>query len=444
MEHFDVFVVGTGVAGQTVAGEAAEAGKRVAVTDVREYGGTCSRRGCIPKKVLYTAAESVERVRAHVGAGVAGDVRIDWAGLVAFKRTFTEPVPERIEQWLSGLGVTTLHGAARFVSAEEIEVDGRTYTADHFVLASGAVPRPLGIPGEDLVVDSEAFMDLDSLPARIVFIGGGYVSFEFAHIAAAAGSEVTILHRGARALEGFDPDLADWLVGAYRERGIVLRTEAHVDEVLRSGGGLVAECSDGLPVVCDMVVHGAGRIPALDGLALDAAGVVAGPHGVEVDASMRSTTNPRVFAVGDAAASGAPLTPVATIQGRVVVANLVAPGSTIFNPAVTPSVVFSAPPLAAVGLTEEAARAAGLEIEVKLNDMSEWASSRWARSDAAGAKIIVERATDRIVGAHLVGSHAEEVINVFAAAMRGGLTATDLRSTAWAYPTSGSDIVYLL
>ena len=444
MDRFDAIVIGTGVAGQTAAGELAAAGMRVAVIDKREYGGTCALRGCEPKKVLFTAAEPVERVASQAGNGVAGSSRMDWPALMAFKRTFTDPVPAETEEWLAGTGAVLLHGTAQFDSEETIRVGEARYAAEHFVIATGAVPRNLGIPGAGLVVDSEGFMASDTLAGRVAFIGGGYISMEFAHIAAAAGAHVVILHRGSRILEGFDPDLVDMLARGYVGAGIEIRTGVVVTEVRRSGGALEIVCSTGDVVSCDIAVHGAGRVPDIEELRLDLAGVAYGRGGVEVDERMRSTTNPRVFAVGDAAASGIPLTPVGIAQGMIAAANILRPGTASFSGAVTPSVVFSDPPLASIGLTEAQAREGGLDVEVKLIDTTSWAASRRVGQRISGAKTIVERGTDRIVGAHLLGHGSDEVINVFAAAMVGGLTATTLRSAVWAYPTAGSDIAYLL
>jgi glutathione reductase (NADPH) len=444
MEQFDVIVIGTGVAGQTAAGKLVAAGKRVAVADKREFGGTCALRGCEPKKVLFTAAEVAERAAAQAGNGLSGTVGVDWPSLIAFKRTFTDPVPPATEKWLTDAGAVALHGLARFASPDTIDVGGVQYAAEHFVIATGAVPRPLGIPGAELVTDNEGFMAAETLGGRVAFIGGGYISFEFAHMAAAAGSHVVVLHRGARVLEGFDPDLAEMLARAYRDAGIEIRTGAVVAEVRSAGGALEIVCDSGDIVACDMAVHGAGRVPDLEGLDLEAAGIAFGPHGITTDDSMRSTTNTRVFAAGDAAASGIPLTPVGISQACVVVANILEPGPARFAPVVTPSVVFSDPPLASVGLTEDQARERGLDVEVKLTDTSAWASSRRVGQRVSGAKTIVERGSGRIVGAHLLGHGAEEVINVFAAAIAGGLTASDLKGGLWAYPTAGSEIVYLL
>lgn len=445
MERFDVIVIGTGVAGQAAAEELARAGKSVAAVDKREFGGTCALRGCEPKKVLWAAAEAVERADQQVGTGPTGNMTLDWPSLMAFKRLFTDPASARIEKGLVASGVTALHGIARFVDESTLDVDGTRYRAEHFVIATGALPMPLGIPGEDLVIDHEAFMSAEALEERIVFIGGGLISFEFAHIAATAGAHVTILHRGQRVLKGFDPDLAEMLTTGYREAGIGVRTSAPVAEVRRrDGGGLEVELGDGTAIDCDTVVHGAGRIPDLGGLDLEAGGIASNQHGITVDSEMRSVSNPRVFAAGDAASLGPALTPVGVRQARVARANILEPGSARFAPKAIPSAVFSGPPLTSVGISEAEAAALGLDVEVKLIDRTGWVSSRRTGTRVSGSKTIVDRESGRILGAHLLGHGADEVINVFAAAMAGGLTAEELKSSIWAYPTDSSEVVYLL
>ena len=288
MSDFDVIVIGTGVTGQTVAEELAGGGRRVAIVDRREYGGTCILRGCEPKKVLVTAAEVVERAEAQAGHGPAGELRLDWPALIAFKRTFTDSAPRSIEEHLKSVGVEALHGRARFTGPESLAVDGASHSAEHVVVATGARPVPLGIEGEDLVLTSEDFMASETLGERVVFIGGGYISVEFAHVAAASGATVTICHRGPRVLEGFDPDLAGMLMDGYRRAGIEVRTRAPVHAVVEEAGALAVVLEDGTRIPADMVVHGAGRAPDLEALDLDAAGVTFGSRGIEVDQALRS------------------------------------------------------------------------------------------------------------------------------------------------------------
>jgi glutathione reductase (NADPH) len=440
---FDLVIVGTGVAGRTAIDEAVAAGLRTAVVDERPYGGTCALRGCEPKKVLFAAAEVVRRARGQKGHGPSGDLRLDWAELVAYEHTFTDGLPESFEHTFSEEGVVTLHGTARFTGEDTIDIDGEELTFLHALVASGAVPIPLGIPGAELVVDSEAFMSLPSMPERVVFIGGGYVSFELAGIARATGAHPVILHRSARPLKEFDADLVDRLVAQYADDGIEVRVNAPVSAVERNGDVLSVVCGDGARRDADLVVHGAGRGPDLSRLELDAAGVRAGRHGVEVNETMRSVTNSRVFAAGDAAAVGPPLTPVGILQARVAVANILEPGSIRYAPPVVSSVCFSQPPIASVGMT--AADAEGRDdIMVKLTDTSGWASTKRAGLSHGGVKTLLDRRTGRLLGAHVLGEHADELVNVFALAIASGSTDEQLKGLLWAYPTAASEIVYEL
>jgi glutathione reductase (NADPH) len=442
VEGYDALVIGTGVSGQVVAADAAAAGLKVACVDRIPYGGTCALRGCEPKKVLYGASEAVDAIRRLVGRGPAGTVSVSWPELQAFRRTFTDPVPARVEGWMREAGIEVLHGTASFVSPGHVAIDGESVETHSIVVAAGARPRPLGFEGEALVCTSADFLYLAELPQRIVFVGGGYISFELAHIASAAGADVTILHRGNDPLAGFDADLADALVDAYRLAGIRVVLGAPVTAAYRDGAGLAVEAG-GERYSCDLAVHGAGRVPDLGALDLAAGDVAAGPHGVEVDEHLRSTTSRSVYACGDAASRGAPLTPVGIRQGAIVARNLVREGSATWDDPLTPSVVFSGPPLAGVGLTEAAARAAGLDIEVHSFDTSGWFTSRRVGVRRSAAKTIVERGTGRILGAHLLSDNAEEVVNVYALAISRGVTARELQEMPLTYPTITSDIDYL-
>lgn len=443
--RFDVIVIGTGVAGQTAAEELATAGLSVAAVDRREVGGTCALRGCEPKKVLVSAAEVVERAAGQCMNGVSGFAGLDWAELIAFKRTFTDPASGNIAEFMRSTGVTLLSGEARFAGPDTLEVAGESYSGDNFVIATGARPVPLDAPGDELCLSAEQFMASETLPDRIVFIGGGYMSFEFAHIAASAGSQVTIVHRSERVLRGFDPQLAEMLVRGYRSRGIEVVTGSPVAEVRAVDGARPLEvvCEGGAVFGAGMVMRAIGRTADLDALALDAAGVARSPRGIETDSAMRSTTNPRVWAAGDAAAIGPKLTPVGIRQARVIVGNILGEEHR-FDPTMVPSVVFSDPPLASVGLTEAKAAEFGLDVGARFTDTTQWASSRRTGTRVSGAKVLLERETGRILGAHMLGHNADEVINTFAAAMLGGLTASEIKSSMWAYPTASSEIVYML
>jgi len=441
----DLIVLGTGSAAQSVAYPCREAGWSVAVVDDHPFGGTCQLRGCDPKKVLVGVADLVDWSRRMQGKGVpAPGLPLSWPDLIRFKRTFTDPVPEQNEQSFAQAGIIARHGRTHFVDRTSVQVGEDTLVGRHVVIATGARHAPLGIAGEEHLSTSTQFLDLYELPRRIVFVGGGYIAFEFAHIAARAGAQVQVLHRGSRPLEKFDPDLVAQLVQTTRELGAEVHLNTEVAAIERQGDHLLvhAHTDEQEQIVeADLVVHTAGRVPEIDDLDLEVAGVAREKDGVSVNEYLQSVTNPMVYAAGDAVASGGfPLTPVAGMQGDIVAKNLLEGNSHTPNYTGIPSVVFTIPPLARVGLLEEAARAQGLRFTTHHEDTTSWYSSRRVALPHTGYKVLVEDGTERILGAHLLGLHAEEVINLFAFAMRTGLHATDLKQMVYAYPTSASDV----
>ena len=441
----DVIVLGTGEAAQTVAYTCREGGWSVAVVDSRPFGGTCQLRGCDPKKVLVGVSELADWSRRMQGKGIsAPGLSLNWPDLIRFKRTFTDPRPAQNEQSFAEAGITTRHGRAHFVDRTSVQVGGDTFVGRHVVIATGARHATLGIPGEEHLTTSTQFLELDELPRRIVFVGGGYIAFEFAHIAARAGAQVKVLHRGSRPLKQFDPNLVSMLVQATRELGIVVHLRTQVEAIERQGNTLRVHAQTGEQehtVEADLVVHAAGRVPEIDDLDLAAAGVAREQDGVSVNEYLQSVSNPAVYAAGDAVASGGfPLTPVAGMQGGIVASNLLEGNRHTPNYTGIPSVVFTTPPLARVGMTEEEAHAHGLHFRTRHEDTSSWYSSRRVALPHTSYKTLVEEGTERILGAHLLGLHAEEVINLFALAIRMGLRASDLRSMVYAYPTSASDV----
>jgi glutathione reductase (NADPH) len=364
-----------------------------------------------------------------------------------FKRTFTDDVPESVENAFEKAGIATFHGHARFVDATKVQVGEDILSARHVMIATGAKPADLDIPGQELLMLSEEFMDLDELPRKIIFAGGGYISFEFAHLAARAGAKVTILHRDDHPLRGFDPDLVGQLVETTRDVGIDLRLDARVYAIEKSNGGVLVRATTerGEELFeADIAVHGAGRVPDLGDLNLEKAGVEREPHGVKVNEYLQSVSNPAVYAAGDAAALGLPLTPVAYTQGDIAAENLLHGNRTRFDASVIPTVVFTVPPLAAVGLSEAAARDRGLKFQVHQADTSTWYASRRLGMKHTGFKVLVSEEDQRILGAHLLGPNAEEVINVFALAMRFGIPAPELKRMLYAYPTDSHDVRYML
>jgi glutathione reductase (NADPH) len=446
---FDLIVIGTGSGGSAPAYRCREAGWRVAVLDDLPYGGTCALRGCDPKKVLVGAAELVDWNRRMQGRGIVGDAQVSWPDLMRFKRSFTDPVPANREQAFEQAGIATYHGPGRFVGPDKLSVDGEVLEGRHFVIAAGAKPRRLGVRGEEHLVTSTAFLELDRLPPQVAFVGAGYISFEFAHVARRAGVQAIIFGRG-RPLQHFERDLVTRLADHTRSLGIELRLDTEVTAIEKTDGRYrvrVTTHGHTAAVEADLVVHGGGRVPNTGELDLGAANIATDPDGgVRVNEFLQSVTNPRVYAAGDAAAAAGslPLTPVAAYAGTIVASNLLKGNTRRPDYRGIPSVVFTVPPLAGVGLTEAQAREQQLDVRIKSQDTSSWYSNRRVAETSAMFKVIIENQTGRVVGAHLLGPHAEEVINLFALAIRSGLPATDLKHLLYAYPTSGSDVPYMI
>ncbi len=448
-KKFDLVVIGTGSAASTAAFKCRAAGWSVAVVDFRPFGGTCALRGCDPKKVLVGAAALIDWIRRMGSKGVRGDkARIEWSELVRFKRTFTDPVPKQREKTFAEAGIETFHGLARFIGVTTVQVGEDALEGRYVLIATGAKPRRLNIPGEEHLTTSEQFLELDSLPRRIVFVGGGYISFEFAHVSVRAGAEVTVLHRAERPLERFDPDLVRQLVQKTRSLGVDLQLCTEVNRIEKTGDQLLVHASTDdskAEFRADMVVHGAGRVADIDDLNLAAAGVELEKKAVKINEYLQSVSNPAVYAAGDCASSPLPpLTPVAEYEGTIAAANLLKGNHRKVGHIAVPTVVYTVPPLAAVGLSEHAAQQQALRFRVRRENTSSWYSSRRVAEDCSGFKVLVDEENDRVLGAHVLRPEADELINVFALAIQSGITAEALKHTIFAYPTHGSDVAYML
>jgi glutathione reductase (NADPH) len=446
---FDLVVIGSGAAGSAVARRCRAAGWTVAVVDKHPLGGTCALRGCDPKKVLVGAAAALDAAQALDGKGISPNgLAINWPDLMRFKRTFTDPVPQQRKDSLHHAGIETFQDVARFIGPTQLSVGDAALEATRAIaVAAGAKPAPLDLEGREHLLTSDDFLELPSLPSTIAFVGGGYIAFEFAHIAARAGARVTIIHRGERPLEQFDADLVEHLVDRTRTVGIDLRLRAEVCAITAVGRGYRVQFdgAGGGDIDADCVVHAAGRVPDLDDLQLDVGQVERSRDGVRVNRFLQSVSNPNVYAAGDCAATGGPrLTPVAGYEGRVIGANILEGTNTAIDYAAIPSVVFTIPPLARVGLGEGEARKAGLRFTTRYEDTSTWYSSRRVAERASAFKLLIEEDSHRLLGAHLLGPHADETINVFSLAIRLGVTADRLKQMLWAYPTHASDITSMV
>jgi len=441
--RYDIIILGGGNAGFGVSAVAAEAGKRIAFVEERDFGGTCPNRGCTPKKVLVAAGHAlheIETARAH-GISV-GPAKLDWAKLIDRTQAMIADIPDRMAGLAEKRG-EVYRGAARFVAPNAVEVGGQRLEADNVVIATGSRPRPLPIPGAELMITSDEVLTERQQPREVVFIGGGVIAMEFSHVYARAGTKVTILEALPRLLPGADKDAVNVIRAESERIGIAIRTEVKVTGIDKADGRLrVRFQQDGAEhsITADRVVNGAGRIANVEGLDLDAAGIKHDNIRIEVDDYLRSVSNPAVWVAGDSLVGPGQLSPLATYEGRIVGRNIVEGAKHKPDYSAVPTGVFTVPALASVGLTEGEAEKQGIDVEVAVNDMSDWFSARTYAETVAWVKTLVERGSGRIVGAHMVGHQGEDLIHMFAMAMRHGITAAQFKDQIFAFPTFSADL----
>ena len=447
-DKYDVVILGGGNAGIGVTAPTRAAGLSVAMVESGDLGGTCPNRGCTPKKVLVAAGHAlheIERASAHCIS--VGEPRLDWAALIDREKQMISPIPGSLGRLMADRGVEVIRGEAAFAGPNAVRVGDRMIEARHIVIATGSKPRSLPIPGADLMITSDEVLSERQQPSEVVFIGGGVIALEFAHVYARAGTKVTILEVLPQLLPAMDADAVGRIRNESERIGIEVNTGVTVKEIDSRNGRLrvsFERSGRACEVEADRVVNGAGRVANIDSIDLDAAGVRHRSGRIDVDDHLRSASNPAVHVCGDALWTSPQLSPIATYEGRIVGRNIVEGPVAKPDYASTPPAVYTVPAIASVGLTEARAKELGHRIKVHANDMSDWLSSRTYNEPVAWAKVIIDEATDRILGAHMVGHAGEELIHVYAFAMKFGIAAREIRETVYAFPTFSADITSML
>jgi glutathione reductase (NADPH) len=431
-------VLGTGAAGNQAAYKFAEKGLRVAIIENFTPGGTCSQRGCDAKKILLTGSEAKDAVERLLGYGLKGLVSIDWRQLMERKNEYTRAIPEQTRNRYDDLGIDYYHGEPRFLSNKKLLVDEIELEAEQFLIATGLRPRELSVPGSERFLNSNEFLELRDVPRRLVCIGGGYISFEFAHLARIAGAEVTMVLRST-ALKQFEQELVAVLLEATEALGIHI---IHETEVV-SYEDMTLALSNGTNVQADVVLNATGRVASIDSLDLNKAGVIFEDKGIRVNDYLQSSA-PNIYAAGDVAVSGNPaLTPFAGTEGRLAACNMLEGNTRTLELLPVPSIVFTAPNLAQVGQTESRLNESNVRYRGKLIDTSSWQTNVRIKDPFARAKVLIGE-DDQILGAHFIGVHAAELANYFSFAMQHRIPSSALQKTSFAYPTPASDIASLL
>jgi glutathione reductase (NADPH) len=440
----DVVILGGGNAGMGVTVATREAGLNVAMIEPDLLGGTCPNRGCMPKKVLVAAAhalDEIERAKAHHIA--VGKPNLDWAALIDREKAMIAGIPGSLLDLMNRRGVEVIRGRGRFAGANAVAVNGEMLKAKHIVIATGSKPRRLPFPGAELMIISDDVLNERTLPPSVAFVGGGVIALEFSHVYARAGARVTILEVLPRLLANMDADAVDQLRSETKRIGVAIHTGVEIRRLERAGDRLRVIYEDGgseHALEADRVVNGAGRIADVDGLDLAAGNIASDGGQIALDASLRSTSNISVYACGDAVATSPQLSPIATYEGRMVGRNIVEGPKHIPDYASIPACVFTVPALASVGLTQAAAEEKGIEFRVEVNDVRNWLSGRTYAEAAAWTKVLIDRRTDRVIGAHILGHAGEELIHLFALAMKHGITAAEIRDLVYGFPTFSADI----
>ncbi len=446
MRHdLDLFVIGAGSGGVRAARMAARAGAKVAVAESSRVGGTCVMRGCIPKKLLVLGAHFAEDVADAKGFGwTVGEAVHDWRSLIAAKNAELDRLEGVYRNILGQNRVALIEGVARLAGPNQVEIaaqDGkkRTATAKHILIATGGRPSLPAIPGIEHAITSNEALDLPTRPARVAVVGGGYIAVEFAGIFRAFGSEVTVVIRGEKILRGFDEDVRDALTSEMTAKGIKILSASRVGAIAKTGAGLALRLDGGETLTCDCVLYATGRTPNTEGLGLAEAGVTLAARGAVVVDAYSRTSAPSVFAVGDAT-DRMNLTPVALAEAMALVRTLFEGQPTAMDYANVPTAVFSNPPVGTVGLTEaEAAKRGPIDVYVsRFKPLKHTLAGGAARTFM---KLIVERASDRVLGLHMVGADAPEIVQGFAVALKCGATKRDFDATVGIHPTAAEEFV---
>lgn len=440
---FDLFTIGAGSGGVRASRMAARAGARVAVAEERHLGGTCVNIGCVPKKLMVYAAHYGEEFEDAAGFGwTVGPRQFSWSTLIGNKNAEIKRLNSIYEHLLTSNGVQIIEGRARLVEPHVVEVAGKRYSAEHILIATGGRPfKPEGQPGaEEFGLVSDDVFFLKEQPRRLLVVGGGYIAVEFAGVFQGLGSEVTQIYRGPHFLRGFDDDIRVFLADEMRKKGIDLCFNTNVLGIEKTESGLMVTLTDDRCLEVDAVLYATGRRPNVADLGLEEIGVACKPSGAIVVDPHYRTSVPGIHAIGDVT-DRINLTPVAIAEAMALVKTLFHGQPSTLDYDNIPTAVFSQPPIGTVGLTEAEARSRYGAIDVYTSEFRPMKHTLSGRSERTLMKLIVERATDKVVGVHMVGPDAGEILQGIAIALKAGATKAQFDSTIGIHPTAAEEFV---
>lgn len=442
VEKYDVVILGGGVAGGSLAHSLRRQNKSVAVVENNLFGGTCPNRGCDPKKILLAGLEVTQTVADMQGNGISGHVSVNWPDLMRHKRQYTDPISNATQHALVVDGVDTFHEQAQFNDAGQLQAGNHVLEADKYVIATGQRPNRLPITGSEYFKTSTDFLNLNDMPKDVTFIGGGYIGFELAGIAHAAGAKVHLIHHNDHSLKQFDPQLVKDVMNHLEDEGVDIQLNTSVTQVAKVGEQYVVSGEDGFKLPTDAVFCTAGRIPNVDTIGLDKVGVEYDRHGVKVNDFLQ-TTNDKIFAMGDVVSTKRPkLTPVASYEASYLAEYFAGNEAKIAFKSI-PTLVFGQPTLAQVGLPASIATNDDHYLLIS-NDMTGWYSYHRLNEPLAKAKVVVDRENETVVGATVLSNHADYLINIFTLMIDQRMKIDDFNKEILAYPSFASDVTYLV
>jgi glutathione reductase (NADPH) len=440
---FDMITIGAGSGGVASSRRAGSYGARVAIVEESRIGGTCVLRGCVPKKLLVYGAQFADAFADAAGFGWSvAPPRFDWPSLIAAKNKELDRLEQIYINMLKNSGVEIIEGRGVLVDPHTIEVAGRCYTAENILIATGGHPTVPNIPGIEHVISSNEALDLPSLPRKIIIVGGGYIAVEFAGIFRGFGSEVVEIIRREELLYGFDDDLRVALTQEMRGRGVEIHTRTQVARIEKAPReGYTVFTTAGQEISADLVMYATGRGPNTKGLGLDEIGIKTDDKGAVLVDEWQKTGVPNIYAVGDVT-DRLNLTPVAIAEGRAIAETLYNNNPIKMDHADVPTAVFSQPPIGTVGLTEEEARRQyGDDVDVYCARFRPMKNTLSGRDERTFMKLVVDGKTDRVLGCHMLGADAPEIVQGLAIAVKCGASKRMFDQTVGIHPSAAEEFV---
>lgn len=438
---YDLFTIGAGSGGVRASRISASYGARVAIAEERYLGGTCVNVGCVPKKLLVYASHFSEDFEDAAGFGwTVGERSFNWSKLIENKNREIERLNGIYERLLRNAGVEIFRGTATVVDPHTVSINGKTVTAKYILVATGGWPVVPDIPGKEHAITSNEAFFLESLPKRVLMVGGGYIAVEFAGIFNGLGCDVTQLYRGPHFLRGFDDDVRNFLADEMRKKGVDLRFNANIARIVRKGDVYLATLEDGTEIETDLVMYATGRAVKSRGIGLEEAGVELAPNGaVKVDDYFKTSVD-SIYALGDVIDRVA-LTPVAIAEAMVLAGNLFRNQSRMADYEDIPTAVFSQPNIGTVGLTEAQAREKYGAVDIYASSFRPMKHTLSGSEEKTFMKLVVDRASDRVVGFHMVGPDAGETTQGVGIALKCGATKAQFDATIGIHPTAAEEFV---